>query len=147
MYSNIQNIYIIIGLPGSGKTTYAKQLLSPSAILIDDFFVIYSSTVNLPWTTKIKNDTKNIIITDCHCCIEAYQKKLNQLISSFFPNANITWIMFENNKEKALYNSKHRKNYKSVAISTQIFSEYYYIHKKCTIVKPIVLVSKNLKID
>ena len=140
MYSDIQNIYIIVGLPGAGKTTYAKKLLNPSSILLDDFFVIYSSGVNLPWNNKIQNDTKEIIITDCHCCIEAYQKKLNQLISSFFPNAKIIWIMFENNKENALHNSRYRKNYKSVAISTKIFSEYYYINKQCNDLKPIILV-------
>ena len=86
------NIIILVGLPGSGKSRMAKQINIDNGNkykVIDD-------------PKSLENDikqfiNKDLIITDPALCFESNREKAEEFFKEFAPDAKIDWIYFENN--------------------------------------------------
>lgn len=110
-------IYCIVGLPGSGKTYLATQLLKPYSIIIDDIV----SIEELP-----KDGLYNlIIINDPYFCLSSTRNMAEEVLLRKY--GNINWIFFENNKEKALKNVKFRNDGRKVKGLIEFLSQNYFI--------------------
>lgn len=94
---------IIIGLPGSGKSTLMKQYAS-THILYDDF-------LNTIYDYRMINALKNgklVCISDPRLC---NPKIFNMYIDKYFNPNNTILIIFENNPIKCFHNLKSRERF------------------------------------
>jgi GTPase SAR1 family protein len=109
---------IIIGLAGSGKTTYFHKNLSDKYELYDDFISNFFDG------EIIEKINKNICLIDPRLCdIEIFKKYMIE-IEKFIDKSQIKLLLFENNPEKCLINSQFRKN-KNVSKMIEIYSKKY----------------------
>lgn len=108
---------IIIGLAGSGKTTYFNKYLSDKYELYDDFIS------NLFDIEKI-ND-KTCLIDPRLCDFEIFQDVMID-IEKCIDKKQIKLILFENNPELCLINSRKRLN-KNVEEMIKIYSKKYQL--------------------
>jgi predicted kinase len=109
---------IIIGLAGSGKTTYFQQNLSNKYELFDDFI---SNFFNGEIIEKINEE---ICLIDPRLCdFELFKNIMNE-IEKYIDRSRIKLILFENNPEKCLINSQNRKK-KNVEKMINIYSKKY----------------------
>jgi GTPase SAR1 family protein len=109
---------IIIGLAGSGKTTYFHKNLSDKYELYDDFISNFFDG------EIIEKINENICLIDPRLCdIEIFKKYMIE-IEKFIDKSQIKLLLFENNPEKCLINSQFRKN-KNVSKMIEIYSKKY----------------------
>jgi hypothetical protein len=109
---------IIIGLAGSGKTTYFHKNLSDKYELYDDFISNFFDG------EIIEKINENICLIDPRLCdIEIFKKYMKE-IEKFIDKSQIKLLLFENNPEKCLINSQFRKN-KNVSKMIEIYSKKY----------------------
>jgi predicted kinase len=114
-------IILLIGLPGSGQSTYGKSLIKENVYFFDeDLFKIN----NIPENTKL------LIFAHPLFCIK---EKLNQFKEKIF--CEIEEVYFENNPEQCLKNTKNRDGkpcYSSINYLTKqyVIPNNAYI-KKC----------------
>lgn len=95
----MKNIICIIGLPGSGKTTYAINNY-PTFYLFDDMSLNFNSL------EEAKN-YENIVITDPYMCTVP-KEKIIEKINEYFGESDITFYAFENDPDKAIKNCSFR---------------------------------------
>ena len=118
-------LLIIIGLPASGKTSYfnSNSYLKDNYYFYDDFI---SNFFNGKLIDKLREDcNKNICITDPRLCDYQLFMKIMNIIEPLINRDNIKIILFQNNKEACIKNSKNRK--RNVEITIHIYSEKYDI--------------------
>jgi hypothetical protein len=109
---------IIIGLAGSGKTTYFHKNLSDKYELYDDFISNFFDG------EIIEKINENICLIDPRLCdIEIFKKYMIE-IEKFIDKSQIKLLLFENNPEKCLINSQFRKN-KNVSKMIEFYSKKY----------------------
>jgi len=108
------NVLLIVGLPGSGKTSWAIQnMCNKNYHLIDD-----PKSIDLDIKPFLGSD---LIVCDPHLC---NKKTLNYCIDYFKSNNyDVKVLYFDNNKEQALINSKKRN--KKVVKFIDIMSRIY----------------------
>ena len=112
---NESNIMILIGLPGSGKTTFTKNYFDKNnddnndnnIFIFDD---IISNCNHLELLEKISNiSEKTILVTDPRFCIQSVFTGFMQQINIFIKKDKIKLLLFENNKDKCFENLKIRE--------------------------------------
>lgn len=107
-------ITLIIGLPASGKTTYANTL---GGTVIDD-------PQNL---SEVKdNNCEHLIIVDPYFCRPNTVEIAEVILRSMYNVESLEKIYFENDPEQCLKNAKNREN-KKVDIFINRYSETYEI--------------------
>lgn len=109
---------IIIGLAGSGKTTYFQQNLSNKYELFDDFV---SNFFNGEIIEKLNEE---ICLIDPRLCDYELFKNIMNEIEKFIDRSKIKLILFENNHEQCLINSRTRHK-KNVEKMIEIYSKKY----------------------
>lgn len=109
---------IIIGLAGSGKTTYFQQNLSNKYELFDDFI---SNFFNGEIIEKINEE---ICLIDPRLCDFEIFKNIMIEIEKYIDRSRIKLMLFENNPEQCLINSQMRKK-KNVEKMIEIYSKKY----------------------
>lgn len=91
----MKTIIALVGLPGSGKTTYGNFL---------------SLKLNIPFIDEPKSKNEiiydNLIIASPFYCIKKNRKQLLNDLKEY----KIIFVYFENNLEKALINCNKRPN-------------------------------------
>lgn len=117
----MQNIIVIVGLPGSGKTTLANKIkeVNKDYIIIDD-----PKNFSIDIEPHIVNG-QNIILVDPNLCFDKNRDRLVELIKKLNPNIKIDWIFFENNPTKCLNNIHLRSDNKNVKSFIKQFSKFY----------------------
>lgn len=150
----MSNIFITVGLPGSGKTVYAKtQAEKNNAVYIDgDLFKNLSELLNFCFETILNTKKKDIYLDGFFI-----NKKIQEKIYTFFSSRFISvyWVYFEPNKENCLYNDNMRvKSGERSQSSTQIIlkSEVHKPFSVCNFIKTekydfIYTVKEELKED
>lgn len=108
---------IIIGLAGSGKTTYFNQHFSKDYEVFDDFI---SNFFDGEVMEKINEE---ICLIDPRLCDYEMFKKIMMEIEKFVDKSKIKLLLFENNPERCLINAQTRK--KNVAKMIEIYSKKY----------------------
>ncbi len=104
-----KSLIIIVGLPGSGKSTYAKMLKDTikNSVLYDDVDVFLQSNIK-----KIRNDIENnkkvIIVHPNFCIYERYYDFINNIKLKNKSEAIITYC-FSLDIEKSIKNIKTRE--------------------------------------
>lgn len=89
-------LIILVGLPGSGKTWYAQNVLKYDYFIDDPKgFFDFPTDVN-----------GTIVIADPHLCSEHLRAK--SILPVMYPKHSIKWIFFENNPEKCRKNVEYR---------------------------------------
>jgi hypothetical protein len=109
---------IIIGLAGSGKTSYFQKNLIDKYELFDDFI---SNFFNGEIIEKINDE---ICLIDPRLCDYNLFKRIMIEIEKFINKSQIKLILFENNPEKCLINAQTR-NKKNVSKMIEIYSKRY----------------------
>lgn len=95
----ITKIILIVGLPGSGKTTYAKSIMTDSHFLIDD------PNRDRTLFDKAKISGKSIaIICDPLLITSDRERVMNFLRKKFDDGIDFDWIYFENDPHAAWHN-------------------------------------------
>lgn len=94
-------IILIIGLPASGKTTFSKDLTD--YIIFDDFI---RSFYNGKVIEEIIKKNKVCLIDPRLCMFNVFTNIINDICKY---EKDIGLILFENNLEKSLNNSKKRR--------------------------------------
>ncbi len=131
-------LIIIIGLPGSGKTTYFHEKLKPLGFKFFDDFV--SSMCNGTMVRAIKEGTTDICIADPRLCNYQTFMKVMRVIEVYIDKSNITIILFENDKDKCLLNASKRTNKnvsKTIEFNSNIYDLDNYKDYDCKIEKII----------
>lgn len=109
---------IIIGLAGSGKTTYFQQNLSNKYELFDDFV---SNFFDGEIIEKINDE---ICLIDPRLCNFELFKEIMMEIEKYIDRSKIKLLLFENNPEGCLVNSRMRQK-KNVEKMIEIYSKKY----------------------
>lgn len=122
-------VHVIIGLPGSGKTTFMNTF-SSNYYKLDDF-----DDFN---RIKVLNESNVVVLTSNGLCDEKVRIKFIRYVYDLFPLTVIYWYFFENKPDKCVYNTKKRKNFKKSKIYQQ--SEKYSIPYD---VVPITIYTKH----
>ncbi len=113
---------LVAGLPGSGKTHYAKRL--DYDLLIDDPKDLHADVLD-----KISNH-KKVIIVDPWFCLKDIRDKTESILKNHFFACEVLWIFFENDLKSCLKNIRRRKeNGDTRVIEDQVkyFHQYYVI--------------------
>lgn len=119
-------IHVITGLPGSGKTTYARQKY-PNLELFDDLSANPKDFDDFRFFLGNKN--ADCVVIDIPLIIEYIRQDFLKFIKRFKPQANIDWIFFSNNPEQSWKNIQGRDERK-------ISEQYIYdCSKRYTILK------------
>ncbi len=122
------NILMIVGLPGSGKTTLAKKINGDNG----NKYHIIDDPKNFE-TDVMPYLDRDVIITDPYLCFKNFRVAAIKRIESINPNIKIDWLFFENDPEKCLENSKNRD--RKVESFIKNFSTKYEIPKNATVIE------------
>jgi cytidylate kinase len=109
---------IIIGLAGSGKTTYFQQNLSNKYELFDDFISNFFDG------EIIKKINEEICLIDPRLCDFEMFKNVMIEIEKYIDRSKIKLLLFENNPEGCILNSRMRHK-KNVEKMIEIYSKKY----------------------
>ena len=120
MKKSNSSVILIIGLPGSGKTMLVNECFN-EYLIFDDFIFHLKNNVLLDY---IKLDLK-ICLIDPRLCIPSVFEKYIKFISKYVKKSNIKLILFENDIESCIKNTKLRKDKISVEKSIRFISSYY----------------------
>jgi len=93
---------VIVGLPGSGKTTYAKEHYR-GVRLFDDISV----SGDLPLLEAALDQGEHCIVVETLACLEGTRITLTNWMKA--RGFTIEWEFFENNPQQCLENVKARK--------------------------------------
>lgn len=92
----------LVGLPGSGKTTYGNSIKLEKSVFIDDI-----KDFNLITNAAKIFDT--IFVSDPKLCDDEIRKLASARITNMYPYVVIEWVFWENSPEKA-WNNVVRRN-------------------------------------
>lgn len=106
-------IYLIIGLPGSGKTHYANTVLRHLP-LVDDISYIKQLPIS-----------GDFVLTDINFCNAEVLSTAESLLQQKYPGATICKIFFENDAEKARANVSRRNDGRNVEGTIRRFAPIY----------------------
>jgi len=153
MINIMQNITIIIGLPGSGKTTYIKNNLEKfkDTIICDDYYKSsynhshnFEDSIYYQDLRRALEDGKSVILSDIAWCkFERrilLEKNIQNILKDFGIKTEIIFICFENNPEACKKNVLRRSRDGRVERELKFIDEVsvQYVIPQNSIILPIV---------
>jgi hypothetical protein len=116
-------ITVLVGLPGSGKTTYGESL---GGCFVDDTSILGLKLVVL----AIQEQNPNIVVSDVQLCKASTRELAKQWFEACAPGYEIKWVYFENDPIQCLANVELRKadgDDRKVEDLIQILSKEYTV--------------------
>ena len=110
-------IICVVGLPGSGKTWYAKNVLKWD-YLVDDPTDFFDFPRDVP-------PEKTVVVCDPALCMSKTRAK--SILGVMYPEHEIEWIFFENDLEQCKKNVAYRNDGRKVNITLEHLSKNYVI--------------------
>lgn len=120
-------IYLIGGLPGAGKSTYANELSESitNSFLTSDPMRLDSLLMDL---NHVKNNKiSNWIIESPHLSTKEAQLSMISFLNNNLNEHKLNWIIFENNPEQCRLNVAHRNDGRVVDATIKMYSKEYNI--------------------
>jgi hypothetical protein len=133
-----KSIIIIVGLPGSGKTTYAKSILQENDLLFDDDNI---------FTGLSKPNSRLIFVGAKYCNFLTYKYLIDSLMITN-PDEVIQTILFKPNIEISKYNIEKREGLIDTfnKQSDEEEDDFEVVKRKSTIKKEKINNEKQIKI-
>ncbi len=100
----IPKVILIIGLPGSGKTTYAKSLTN--YLICDDFI---THAYNGKWLRSIKDDNQVCLIDPRLCSYSIFDRYMKKILT-VVDREDIKLIIFDKSIEECYSNVVNRND-------------------------------------
>jgi predicted kinase len=147
--SNRSEITILLGLPGSGKSTLLKEIEDQYDFICDDYRAGSKDNIGIFENSRCYDELierlnrgEKCLISDIKFCQESYQREIIEKLKKVLPEfseAQIRFIAFENNPEKAIKNAIKRNRH---TLPTEInhileFSKSYHIPEDSKILEII----------
>ena len=122
----MKNIYLLIGIPGSGKSHWLEDKKQSNNCVLDDISQLMNPLVLLDKAIN-DNSIKNIYIADVNFLELQVLKKAQQMIEEKLMNKNhkIEYVLFKSNKEISEHNVKLRNDGRNVSATIQRFHKNY----------------------
>ncbi len=118
----MSKVIVIVGLPGSGKSTYAKTHYN-EYVIFDDFITTFCNGEIIK-NIKLNN---NVCIIDPRLCdVNIFNRCLDKILK-YVDVKNIKLILFENNKELCQINVNRRNDNRNVNNTICNYSKIYFI--------------------
>lgn len=128
-----KEIVLLVGLPGSGKSTLGQLLAAEKGIpFLDDLSTTLGRQALLDILQDTSDEAKGCIVADVFLCEEPARAAAQRLVDLYCPTAKATWKFFENAPEKCRRNVQRRQeagDTRQVDGSIQRFSKTYVIPK------------------
>ena len=99
-------IYILVGLPASGKTYYGLKLSDKLKCTFVDDISLNHRVNSLEYAIRHKED--NIVVSDINLCRSNEREKCKSWLERNAKEYEVEFIFFENNPNACLANSKRR---------------------------------------
>jgi len=114
-------VICIGGLPGSGKTFLGKSFLGDSGCpFLDDM-----TADQMPELREILSTGKSVVVSDPRFCLPYVREKAKRVIHEACPDAEIRWILFENNPAACRKNVARRSDGRLVDMHITNLSKFY----------------------
>lgn len=121
MESESVKAIMVVGLPGSGKTHYARTLAAdtPALVMFDDI-------KDLSKLKLVLNTGCNVVITDPHLCFKANRAEASKWMEKNGVS-EVEWVFFENNPDACKANVSKRNDGRDVERFLNTLWKYYDI--------------------
>lgn len=112
-----RELIVIVGMPGSGKTTYAKKLVEEGLIdnYCDDYEFWPLKTDGKVWRDEDRrliaglNKGQAWAVADTRYCDSLERRKLKLALKKLVPNLKISYVYFDNRPDSCELNATRRK--------------------------------------
>lgn len=118
---------LIVGLPGSGKTTHGKQIAKrENCLFVDD--------INVRTLPLVEENKGTVVIADVWFCEEKTRTRAVKMLNEMGYD-DIEWLFFENNPDQCRKNVAKRADGRSVTGLIQGLTGKYTIPKEIEPIK------------
>ena len=121
------SLIILIGLPGSGKTTYCKELAYKNYMIHDDFITKFFDGSAIASLEKIKLGV-NVCLSDPRLCLPDIFNRYIATILKYVDRTLIQLVLYENNPEQCIENIEGRGHRHKIIDTIQKYSAYYDLY-------------------
>jgi predicted kinase len=105
----IERIVLVVGLPGSGKSVFARQLAQAQGyIWLDDPSVGLSHEQLVQRLRALNASASGLAISDPLLCYAHNREAAIEVLRACCPQAQLEWVYFENDPEQCLANALAR---------------------------------------
>lgn len=131
---DVIKVDMIVGLPGSGKSTFALSKINNDSFFIDDF----SLNKHL-LTDFIESGKKRLVITDPLLCEVTKERAEQRLIFMLkHDNLEFEWFLFENDLNACWNNVFNRNDGRKISYSflenlSKIYNQNYFSEPQITL--------------